>query len=75
MKVVELLKLGGEVLKLMSRNDVLRDDYRYVSLYEEYQSMRDNGLKHVAVIRMLSEDYCISTRTVERIIKRLGEEC
>lgn len=46
MKVVELLKIGGELLKLMSQNDVMRDDYRYVGLYEEYQMMRDNGMKH-----------------------------
>lgn len=75
MKVVELLKIGGELLKLMSANDVLRDDWRYVSLYEEYQMMRENGLKHIAAVKMLSEEYCISTRTVERVVKRLGRGC
>lgn len=75
MKVVELLKIGGELLKVMSQNDVMRDDYRYVGLYEEYQMMRDNGMKHIVAIKMLSEDYCISPRTVERVIKRLGSEC
>lgn len=75
MKVVELLKIGGELLKKMSQNDVLRDDWRYVSLYEEYQTMRENGLKHVVAVRMLSDDYCISPRTVERIVKRLGRGC
>lgn len=75
MKVVELLKIGGELLKLMSANDVLRDDWRYVSLYEEYQMMRENGLKYIAAVKMLSEEYCISTRTVERVVKRLGRGC
>ena len=30
MKVVELLKIGAEMLKLMSKNDVLRDDIKDV---------------------------------------------
>lgn len=74
MKVVELLKVGSEMLKVMSRHDVCRDDYRYVSLYEKYHIMREKGVKHLAAIHMLSEDYHISTRTVERVVKRLGGE-
>ena len=75
MKVVELLKIGSELLKLMSRHDVLRDDWRWVSLYEEYHNLRSNGVKHVSAINMLSETYHVSERTVERIIKRLKGEC
>lgn len=75
MKVVELLRIGRELLKTMSLNDVMRDDWKYVSLFEQYQSMRDNGLKHHAAITILSQDYGISTRTVERIISRLRSEC
>lgn len=75
MKVVELLKLSGEVLKLMSKNDIMRDDYRYVSLYEQYQTMRSNKMKHHASVAMLSEEYKISIRTVERIISRLRRDC
>ena len=75
MKVVELLKIGGELLKLMSKHDVLRDDYRYVPMFEEYQNLRRNGLKHHAAITMLSDEYHVSTRTIERIIKRLKCDC
>lgn len=75
MKVVELLKLGGEVLKLMSRNDVLRDDWRFVPMYEEFQEMRSKGVKYRECIRMLAEDYHISRATVERAIKRLERDC
>ncbi len=75
MKVVELLKISGEVLKIMTRNDVLRDDYKYVPLYENYQHMRANGVKHIAAIHILSERFHISTRTVERVIKRLNGDC
>ena len=75
MKVVELLKIGGELLKLMSENDVKRDDYQYVKMYHEYQNMRENGVKYRATIRILAEDYQTSRASVERVIRRLSKEC
>lgn len=74
MKVVELLSIGGEMLKLMSANDVLRDDYRFVKMYEEFTNMRRLGVKYREAVRMLSEDYGISRSTVERVISRLGKD-
>ena len=75
MKVIELLKVGGELLKLMSRNEVNRDDWRFVPLVEEFQQMRKNGVKYREAVRVLAEDYHISRATVERAIKRLEADC
>lgn len=75
MKVYEMLKLGGEMLKLMSANEVNRDDWRFVPLYEEFRAMRHNGMKYREAVRMLAEDYHISRATVERAIKRLERDC
>jgi hypothetical protein len=75
MKVVELLKIGGELLKLMSKHDVLRDDWRFVPMYEEFLNMRSNGLKYRECIRILSHDYHVSQATVERAIRRLKSNC
>lgn len=75
MKVYESLKIGRELLKLMSEHDVQRDDWRFVPMYEEFRQMRENGMKYAEAIRMLSEDYCISRSTVERAIRRLKREC
>ena len=75
MKVVELLKIGGELLKLMSENDVKRDDWRYVEMYHEYKALRANGVKYRSVIRQLADDYHTSVATVERILRRLGADC
>ena len=72
MKVVELLKVGKEMLKIMSEHDIMRDDYKYVKMYEEYKNMRSNRMKHTAAIQELSDDYGVSTRTVERVVKRLS---
>jgi hypothetical protein len=75
MKVIELLKIGGEMLKLMSENEVNRDDWRFVTMYEEFQIMRRNGVKYRECVRLLAEDYHIGRATVERAIKRLDLEC
>ena len=75
MKVYEMLKLGGEMLKLMSANEVNRDDWRFVPMYDEFRAMRHNGMKYREAVRMLAEDYHISRATVERAIKRLEREC
>ena len=75
MKVVELVKISSEALKLMSKNDVMRDDWRFVPMYEAYKQMRRNGMKYRACIMMLSEEYEVSTATVERALRRLDGEC
>lgn len=75
MKVIELLKIGCEMLKLMSRNEVNRDDWRFVPMYDEFQQMRKNGVKYREAVRMLAEDYHVSRATVERAIKRLESDC
>ena len=75
MKIVELLKLAAETLKTMSCHDVLRDDWRFVPMYEEYHNMRSMGIKYSEVIRMLAEDYNVGRSTVERAIRRLSKEC
>ncbi len=74
MKVIEILKIGGELLKMMSENDVMRDDYRWVGMYEEFMQMRSCGLKYREVVRMLAEDYGTSMSTVERAMRRLDRE-
>ena len=75
MKVIELLKIGSEMLKLMSQNEVNRDDWRFVPMYDEFQQMRKNGVKYREAVRMLAEDYHVSRATVERAIKRLESDC
>lgn len=75
MKKLELLKLLREGLKILSDCEVMRDDYKYIGMYEEFQNMRSVGLKYREAVRMLSKDYHIGRATVERVIKRLEGEC
>jgi hypothetical protein len=71
MKKVELLKILREGLKMLSQCEVMRDDYRYIGMYEEFQNMRRCGLKYREAVRHLAKDYKIGRATVERVISRL----
>jgi hypothetical protein len=75
MKVIELVKISSEALKMMSKNDVMLDDWRFVPMYEEFLVMRSNGLKYRECIRQLASDYNVSKATIERAIRRLGADC
>lgn len=75
MKIVELLSVGREMLKLMSENDVMIDDWKYVEAYFTFRQMRRNMVKFRVAIRELADKYNVSTRTMERAIKRLEKEC
>ena len=75
MKVVEIVKIGRELLKLMSKNDVKEGDWKYLDLYEEYREMRAKGFKYRFAIMQLSLAHSISKSKIERIIRRLNREC
>ena len=50
MKIVELIKISTETLKMMSNSGIKTGDWQHVKMYEEYQEMRNNAwnfaLKH-----------------------------
>ena len=75
MKVAEILKLSAPLLKWMSKNEVMLDDWQYVDLYEQYIVMRSYNIKYREIIRHLSEEYNISKSTVERVVRRLSKDC
>ena len=75
MKVYEMLKLGSETLKTMSRHGILRDDYKYVEAYEQFEHMRKLGVKYDTAIMELSKEKHISKRTLQRAFKRISREC
>ena len=75
MRVTELLRIGERILETMSRNNIMRDDFKYLKAYDEFQNMRYNKVKYRSAIRMLAEEYAVSERTLERIFKRLSKDC
>lgn len=75
MKVIELLKISTEALKLMSQNGILLEDYKYVEAYEHFLRMRLFGIKYRAAISMLAEEWHVGERTLQRAFARLSKEC
>jgi hypothetical protein len=75
MKMIELLKITTEALKLMSENGIYVDDYKYVDAYEQFLRMRMFGIKYRAAIAILAEERHVGERTLQRAFKRLSREC
>ena len=73
MEAVELLKLGGNLLELMSKNGIKVTDHKYIPLYDKYVKLREEGCKYWYVIKVLSEEYKISESAMCRIVRRFGK--
>lgn len=74
MKVIDLLRIERESLKVMSDCGLKVEDYEYIAMYEEYRHRRSNNEKYRYVIMCLSMKYHISESKVKRIIRRLEGE-
>lgn len=74
MKVIDLLKIQREPLKVMSDCGLKVEDYGYIAMYEEYRERRSHNEKYRYVIMCLSMKYHISESKVKRIIRRLEGE-
>lgn len=75
MKVYEMLKLGSETLKMMSRHGIFLNDYLYVDAYEQFRHMRSLGVKYDHALDELAREHNIAKRTLQRAFKRLSLEC
>lgn len=74
MKVFEMLKFGSEMLKTMSNNGILLNDYEYVEAYEQFTHMRSLGVKYDTALTELSSDLNIAKRTLQRAFNRLSRD-
>ena len=74
MKVVDLVKISKEALKMMSNSGIKTEDWQHIEMYEEYVSMRKNREKFRYIIAYLAEKYNTSESTIKRVVKRLSRE-
>ncbi len=75
MKVIEILKIGENFLKILQNECIKVEDARFVPLYEEYREIVAKGGKTTYAVTLLSEKYHISERKVYYLIRRLGKDC
>ena len=73
MEIISLLKLGENILELMSKNDIKVTDYKYISLYDKYLKLREERCKYWYAIKVLSEEYEISESAVCRLIRKFSK--
>jgi len=75
MKIIEILNFNKELLNKMDDAGIRLDDYLYVDLYNEYQTMKKQGEKVTYIVAILSDKYGISERKVYGLVKRLNSHC
>ena len=75
MKVVEILKIGQNLLELLQKSRIKVDDVRFIGLYDEYLELIRQGNKKSYAVLVLSQKYNISERQVYYIIKKLSADC
>lgn len=74
MKIVELVKISTEAMKMMSNSGIRTEDWQHIAMYEEYLVMRNNCEKFRYIIAHLAEKYHMSESSIKRVVKRLSRE-
>ena len=75
MKAIDVVKIMAFGMELLSKVDIKTEDYKHISLYEDYCKMRSEGHKYEYAVAVLSKRYKISRSSVSRQIRKLGKDC
>ena len=75
MTVFEVLNFNKELINRLAKVGYKRDDCKYIDLYSDYESMRNDGDKVTYIVSFLSDKYGVSERKVYDVIKRFGKHC
>ena len=68
-----LLKLNLNQFEIMSKFGLSVDDAKYVPMYEEYLSLRRDGVPKERIYQHFRTKYHVSESTAKRVIKRLSQ--
>ena len=68
-----LLKLNLNQFEIMSKCGLSVDDAKYVPMYEEYLSLRRDGVPKERIYQHFRTKYHVSESTAKRVIKRLSQ--
>ena len=69
-----LLKLNLYQARIMSKCGLSVDDARHVPMYEEYLSLRREGVPKERIYQHFRGKYHVSESTAKRVIKRLSRQ-
>ena len=68
-----LLKLNLNQVEIMSKCGLSVYDSRYVPMYEEYLSLRRDGVPKERIYQHFRRRYHVSESTAKRVVKRLSQ--
>ena len=68
-----LLKLNLNQVILMSKFGLSVDDANYIPMFEEYLSLRREGVPKERIYQHFRSKYHVSESTVKRVIRRLSQ--
>lgn len=68
-----LLKINLSQVRIMSKFGLSVDDARHVPMYEEYLSLRRDGVPKERIYQHFRTRYHVSESTVKRVVKRLSQ--
>lgn len=70
MRIADFIRLHKEIMNLLSNYDVKMEDFKYIEMFEDYDSMVREGNKISYIVSYLSDKYRISEASVYRVLKR-----
>ena len=75
MKVIDFIRLCGDLIKKLHNNGIKLEDYLHLELYEKYIRMKSSGNKTTYIVAVLSHEYNICERKIYKIIKHMESDC
>lgn len=75
MKVADLVKFSGEMLKRLHDFGIRTDDYQNLRMYEDFERMRLDGHKTTYIVAVIAQRYGVCERKVYKVIHRFRQDC
>ena len=73
MKLVDLIRMHRNLLKMMHDNDIKTSDVCFIDVYDDFLELRKTEKYSVAIME-LANKYNLSERTISRAISKLQKE-
>ena len=75
MRVADLVKFSGEMLKRLHDSGISTDDYQYLNMFEDFEKMKIQGHKTTYIVAYLSDRYGLCVRKIYKVLRRFRQEC
>lgn len=70
MTIAKFIAMHKEIMYFLSKHEIKMDDFKYVDMYEDYESMKRKGVKVEYIVSLLCSKYSMSRASVYRVLRR-----